>query len=120
MEILKRLVPKKSPDNNIWTPCTTGSCKTWTGLESGLWTGLESGLWTGLESGLWTGLDYGLDWTGLEEVWVQLLLAIDYFIRDREVLVLWLQVSRSPGCCVICRCRSGYTRLGAVGVVSAV
>ena len=47
-------------------------------------------------------------------------LAIDYFIRDREVLVLWLQVSRSPGCCVICRRRSGYTRLGAVGVVSAV
>ena len=69
--------------------------------------------WTGLESGLWTGLDYGLDYAAT--------LAIDYFIRDREVLVLWLQVSRSPGCCVIiCRCRSGYTRLGAVGVVSAV
>ena len=65
-------------------------------------------------------MDWTLDWTGLEEVWVQLTLAIDYFIRDREVLVLWLQVSRSPGCCVICRCRSGYTRLGAVGVVSAV
>ena len=70
--------------------------------------------WTGLESGLWTGLDYaldsGLDWT--LEVWVA--------TRDREVMVLWLQVSRSPGCCVICRCRSGYTRLGDVGIVSAV
>ena len=58
-------------------------------------------------------MDWTLDWTGLEK-WVQLLLAIDYFIGDREVMVLWLQVSRSPGCCVICRCRAGYTRLGAV------
>ena len=88
------------------TPVPEGSCKTWTGLESGLWTGLDYGL------------DSGLDWTrgGMGAA----TLAIDYFIRDREVLVLWLQVSRSPGCCVICRCRSGYTRLGAVGVVSAV
>ena len=61
-------------------------------------------------------MDWTLDWTGLEEVWVQLLLAIDYFIRDREVMVLWLQVSRSPGCCVICRCGAGYTRSGAVCV----
>ena len=99
----KRLVPKKVQTiYTIWT----GSCKTWTGLKSGLWTGLDYGL------------DSGLDWTrgGMGAA----TLAIDYFIRDREVLVLWLQVSRSPGCCVICRCRSGYTRLGAVGVVSAV
>ena len=42
-------------------------------------------------------------------------LAIDYFIRDSTGVMV-----ASPGCCVICRCRSGYTRLGAVGVVSAV
>ena len=52
----KRLVPKKSADLYIQR-IAGGSCKTWTGLESGLWTGLD-----------WT-----LDWTGLEEVWVQLL-----------------------------------------------
>ena len=74
---------------------------------------VKPGLDWSLDSGLdWT-MDWTLDWTGPEEVWVKLLLAI-------EVMVLWLQVSRSPGCCVICRCRSGYTRLGAVGVVSAV
>ena len=87
----------------ILSSLARGSCKTWTGLESGLDYGLDS----------------GLDWTrgGMGAA----TLAIDYFInRDREVLVLWLQVSRSPGCCVICRCRSGYTRLGAVGVASAV
>ena len=51
----------------------------------------KPGLDWSLDSGLdWT-MDWTLDWTGLEEVWVQLLLAIDYFIRDREVLVLWLQ-----------------------------
>ena len=74
---------------------------------------VKPGLDWSLDSGLdWT-MDWTLDWTGPEEVWVKLLLAI-------EVMVLWLQVSRSPGCCVICRCRSGDTRLGAVGVVSAV
>ena len=52
---------------------------------------VKPGLDWSLDSGLdWT-MDWTLDWTGLEEVWVQLLLAIDYFIRDREVLVLWLQ-----------------------------
>ena len=33
-------------------------------------------------------MDWTLDWTGLEEEWVQLLLAIDYFIGDREVGVM--------------------------------
>ena len=56
-----------------------------------LWEAVKPGLDWSLDSGLdWT-MDWTLDWTGLEEMWVQLLLAIDYFIRDREVLVLWLQ-----------------------------
>ena len=47
------------------TPFEAGSCKTWTGLESGLWTGLDYGL------------DSGLDWT--RGSMGAATLAIDYF-----------------------------------------